>query len=100
MRAMTVSRRQLLLILTALCAVAPLLVLGATLAHTHDRGTPGLYNQEHDFTLYAVSVAAALPEAATALVAIVVAASLCVVLPQRPHRLVGAAADSRAPPAR
>jgi hypothetical protein len=89
-----------LILLAILCAVAPLVVQGATLSHTHERGNPGLYNQEHDFTLYAVSVAAALPEAATALVAIVVAASLCVVLPQRPHRLVGAAADSRAPPAR
>ena len=95
------TRRRWWLVLAIIAAVAPLLAHGATLAHTHDRGTPGLYNQEHDFTLHAVSsAAAALPEATPALVAIVVAVVLCVVLPGRPYRLVGAAADPRAPPAR
>jgi hypothetical protein len=89
-----------LLILAILCCVAPLLLQGATLTHTHERGNPGLYNQEHDFTLYAISGATALPKAATAIVAIVLAVSVCIVAPRRPRRIACAAADSRAPPAR
>ena len=88
------------LILAILCCVAPLLLQGATLTHTHERGNPGLYNQEHDFTLYAISGATALPEAAAAIVAIVLAVSVCIVAPSRPRRIACAAADSRAPPAR
>jgi len=89
-----------LLILAILCAVLPLLVQGATLTHTHERGKPGLYNQEHDFTLYAVSGAAALPGAVAVIVAIVLAVSICFVAPRRPARIACAAADSRAPPVR
>jgi hypothetical protein len=89
-----------LLILAILCFVAPLLLQGATLTHTHDRGKPGLYNQEHDFTLYAISGATALPEAAAAIVAIVLAVSVCIAAAPRPRRITCAAADSRAPPAR
>jgi hypothetical protein len=89
-----------LLVLVILCSVVPLLIQGATLTHTHERGNPGFYNQEHDFSLYAVSGAAALPEAAAAIVAIVVAVSVCIVAQHRPRRIACAAADSRAPPAR
>ena len=89
-----------LILLAILCAVAPLVVQGASLSHTHERGNPGLYNQEHDFTLYAVSGAAALPGAVAVIVAIVLAVSICFVAPRRPARIACAAADSRAPPAR
>jgi hypothetical protein len=89
-----------LLLLILLAAVVPLVAQGATLTHTHERGKPGLYNQEHDFSLYAVSGAAALPEAATVIVAIVLTVSICIVAPRRPARIAYAAADPRAPPAR
>lgn len=99
MRRIAALRRSLT-IFAILCAAAPLLLQGATLTHTHERGNPGLYNQEHDFTLYAVSGAAALPETAAAIVAIVLAVSVYIVAPPRPRRVTCAAGDSRAPPAR
>jgi hypothetical protein len=83
-----------------LCAIAPLLLQGATLTHTHERGNPGLYNQEHDFTLYAISGAAVLPETVAAIVAFVLAISVCIAAPPRPRSIAYAAADCRAPPAR
>jgi hypothetical protein len=93
---MTRSLRVVLLLLL----VAPLLLQGATLAHTHERGNPGLYNQEHDFTLYAASGAATLPETVGALLAIVVAVSLYITASPRPRTLACAAGDPRAPPVR
>lgn len=99
MRPLNVAPRSLL-ILAIVCCFAPLLLQGATLTHTHERGSPGLYNQEHDFTLYAVSGAAALPETVVAIVAFVLVASICIVAASRPRTIACAAADSRAPPAR
>jgi hypothetical protein len=99
MRSTTTLRRSLI-VLIVLCAAVPLLLQGATLTHTHERGKPGLYNQEHDFTLYAVSGAAALPETAAAIVAIVLAVSVYIVASPRPRKVTCAAGDSRAPPAR
>jgi len=89
-----------LILLAILCAVAPLVVQGASLSHTHERGNPGLYNQEHDFTLYAVSSAAVLPDTVAAIVALVLAISVCITAPPRPTSIAYAAADCRAPPAR
>jgi hypothetical protein len=89
-----------LILLAILCAVVPLLGQGATLSHTHERGNPGLYNQEHDFTLYAVSGAAVLPDTVAAIVALVLAISVCITAPPRPTSIAYAAADCRAPPAR
>jgi hypothetical protein len=100
MRLSDVTLRRWLLLLAVVAIAAPVLTHGATIAHTHDRNNPGLYNQEHDFTLYAVSSAAVLPQAVVTLLAISVAVSLLLVVPSRPHRLLGAAADPRAPPAR
>ena len=99
MRPMAALPRSLIL-LAILCAVVPLLLQGATLSHTHERGNPGLYNQEHDFTLYAVSGAAVLPETVAAIVAFVLAISVCIAAPPRPRSIAFAAADCRAPPVR
>lgn len=93
-RAMDV-RRALLFV-----AVAMLLVQGASVPHTH-ADAPGLYNQEHDLTLYAVSsAAAALPDAAPALCVVVVLAAPGLVAVCRPDSPARAHADPRAPPAR
>ncbi len=92
-RAMDV-RRALLFV-----AVAVLLVQGASVPHTH-ADAPGLYNQEHDLTLYAVSSAAALPDAAPALFVVVVLAAPALVAVSRPDSPARAHADPRAPPAR
>jgi hypothetical protein len=89
------TRTALLLLL-----VLPLLLQGATLTHSHEPGNPGLYNQEHDFSLYAVSGAAVLPDTVAALVAFVIAVSVYMVAAPRPRELPCAAGDPRAPPAR
>jgi hypothetical protein len=99
MRPMAALPRSLI-VLAILCAAVPLLLQGATLTHTHERGNPGLYNQEHDFTLYAISGATALPEAVAVIVAIVLAVSVYMVASPRPRRIACAAGESRAPPAR
>src|SRR5438445_9823723 len=52
----------------------PLLLAGATLAHTHDGAGIGLYNQEHDLVLMAaLGSAAPLPALVLAVALVVVA---------------------------
>lgn len=80
-----------------LVAAAAMILLGAAVPHTH-AGAAGLYNQEHDLTLYAVSVGAALVEPVpTFFVDLVLAAVSFVVVPRAPSRAC-AHADCRAPP--
>src|SRR5712664_1350780 len=67
----TASRFRALLALGVV--LVPLLLAGATLAHTHDGAGVGLYNQEHDLVLMgALGSVAPLP-------ALIVAVSLVVV---------------------
>ena len=80
--------------------LVPLLLAGATVAHTHDGAGFGFYNQEHDLTLYAVSGAAALIAAATTVLVVVLTTPLVVPAARSVVALACAGADSRAPPVR
>jgi hypothetical protein len=81
-----------------LAAVVAMVAQGAAPPHTH-AGSPGLYNQEHDLTLYAVTGNAALVEAAPAFFVDVALAALSFVAVPRPPLLSRAPAHCRAPPA-
>ncbi len=80
-----------------LVAVAAMVVQGAAVPHTHV-GASGVYNQEHDLTLYAVAGGAALAEAAPALFVDVVLTAVSFVAVPRPPSLSRAHGDCRAPP--
>ncbi len=70
----------------------------AALPHTHGGASPGLFNQEHDFTLLATASAVALPGAPPLIGTIVVVTG--VTLPEA-HRLSSVprgSTDGRAPP--
>lgn len=93
---MTPARRAL--VLAAL--LLPLLLQGAGLPHTHV-GAEGVFNQEHDLTLLAITATVgSLDAAAPALVLILVVASLVATVSGRPVCRRARAADSRAPPGR
>lgn len=82
-------------------AAVPMLLAGGSLPHTHDDPGVGLYNQEHDLTIFYVAAgAAALTVAGPAVLVVVFATSLIVAAPRRTEARPGAGADSRAPPAR
>ena len=81
-----------------LVAAAAMILLGAAVPHTH-AGAHGVYNQEHDLTLYAVSAGAALVERASTLVVDVVLTAVSVVAVPRAPALARAHGASRAPPA-
>jgi hypothetical protein len=81
-----------------LFAAAAMTLLGAAVPHTH-AGASGLYNQEHDLTLYAIAGGAALVEVAPALFVDAVLTAVPFVAVPRPHSVARAHADSRAPPA-
>ncbi len=83
----------LLLVLTAL------VLQGACLPHTHSGVGGGLYNQEHDLTLYAASGAIGPLPVAPLLVVSVVTATLVPPVPMAPAGFVTRDAESRAPPA-
>ena len=58
--------------------LGPLLLTGATLAHTHDGAGIGLYNQEHDLVLMgALGSVAPLPALVVAVAVVVVALLIC-----------------------
>src|SRR2546429_7984672 len=58
--------------------LGPLLLTGATLAHTHDGAGIGLYNQEHDLVLMgALGSVAPLPALVVAVAVVVVALVVC-----------------------
>ena len=58
--------------------LGPLLLAGATLAHTHDGAGIGLYNQEHDLVLMgALGSVAPLPALVVAVAVVVVALLIC-----------------------
>jgi len=81
-----------------LVAVAAMLLQGAAVPHTH-AGASGVYNQEHDLTLYVVTGGVALVDAVSALfVDAELTAASSVAVP-RPPSLPRAHADCRAPPA-
>jgi hypothetical protein len=66
------SRLAMALVLSAM--LAPLLIVGATLAHTHDAPGIGLYNEEHDLVLMGVlGSIAALPTLVVAVIVVVTA---------------------------
>src|SRR5438552_18268228 len=68
----TASRLRALLALGVV--LVPLLLAGATLAHTHDGAGIGLYNQEHDLVLMgALGSVAPLPALVVAVALVVVA---------------------------
>jgi heme/copper-type cytochrome/quinol oxidase subunit 2 len=90
---MTTRRALLLLVL-----LLPLLLQGASLAHTHFGGAAGFYNQEHDLTLLATVGAVAQLVAAVALVVIVVVATHTARAISDAPALASVVADSRAPP--
>ena len=73
-------------------------LLGAAVPHTH-AGAPGLYNQEHDLTLYAIAGSAALLTVAPALFVDAVLAAIPFVAAPRVRSIARTHADSRAPPA-
>jgi hypothetical protein len=81
-----------------LVAAAAMVVLGAAVPHTH-AGASGIYNQEHDLTLYAVAGGAALVEAAPGLFVDAVLTAVAFVAVPPPQSIARAHADSRAPPA-
>jgi hypothetical protein len=81
-----------------LVAAAAMILLGAAVPHTH-AGAAGLYNQEHDLTLYAVSGSAALVEPVPTLFVDVVLTAVSFVAVPRPSSRGTAHADCRAPPA-
>jgi hypothetical protein len=83
----------LLLVLTAL------VLQGACLPHTHNSAGVGLYNQEHDLTLYAASGAVAPLPVTPVLVVSVVTSTLVPPVPMAPAGFVTRDAESRAPPA-
>jgi hypothetical protein len=92
------SRTLITSVVLALCFGAMVLD-GASLPHLHAKTSPGLYNQEHDLTLLAVSAragampvsTAAVPFAALVVALVCVAATVPYVAPTR-HTA------SRAPP--
>ena len=92
-----VSRLSTLLFLAAV--VAPLLLAGATLVHTHDGPGIGLYNQEHDLVLMGVLGAVAAPPALLAAVALVASVLLGAAPPLAPDVATRRLDLSRAPPA-
>src|SRR5436309_5843178 len=68
----TASRLHALLVIGVL--LVPLLLAGATIAHTHDGAGIGLYNQEHDLVLMgALGSVAPLPALVVAVALVVVA---------------------------
>ena len=68
----TASRVHALLVIGVL--LGPLLLAGATVAHTHDGAGIGLYNQEHDLVLMgALGSVAPLPALVVAVALVVVA---------------------------
>lgn len=81
-----------------LVALVAMVAQGATLPHTH-ADAPGLYNQEHDLTLYAVTGGAVLVDVAPPLFVDVVLTALSFVAVPRPPSLSRAHGDCRAPPA-
>jgi len=92
-------RRAVLLLL--LVSVTAFLLVGVALPHRHDPSAPGLYNEEHDLGLMAVSAAHALLAdglPTIALVALVAALTPLVLADPEaaPRRL----SPSRAPPSR
>ena len=92
----TASRLRALLALGVV--LVPLLLAGATLAHTHDGAGIGLYNQEHDLVLMgALGSVAPLPALVVAVALVVVALLICapaLAIDSSARRLE----DSRAPP--
>ena len=78
--------------------LAPLLVVGATVLHTHDGPGIGLYNQEHDLVLMgALGSIAPLPALVVA-VAVIVTAWVIAASPLAPHSGARRLDVSRAPP--
>jgi hypothetical protein len=73
-------------------------LLGAAVPHTH-AGAPGLYNQEHDLTLYAIAGSAALVNVVPALFVDAVLTAIPFVAAPRVRSIARTHADSRAPPA-
>jgi|SRR5882672_58438 len=89
---------RLRLLLALGVVLLPVLLAGATLAHTHDGAGIGLYNQEHDLVLMAAPGSVApLPALVLAVALVVVALLDCapVVAPASSGRRL---AVSRAPP--
>ena len=80
-----------------LVAAAAMMFLGAAIPHTH-AGAAGLYNQEHDLTLYAVAGGAALVESAPALFVDAVLTAIPAAAVSRPPAVARAQARGRAPP--
>ena len=80
-----------------LVAAAAMVVLGAAIPHTH-AGAAGLYNQEHDLTLYAVAGGADLVDWAPALFVDLVRAAVPAAAVSRPPAVARAHARGRAPP--
>jgi hypothetical protein len=81
-----------------LVAAAAMVLLGAAVPHTH-AGASGLYNQEHDLTLYAVAGGAALVDSAPSLFVDAVLTALPSAAVSRPPAVARAHARGRAPPA-
>ena len=78
--------------------LVPLLVAGATVAHTHDGAGIGLYNHEHDLVLMAVLASVAPLPALIVAVALVVAVLLVAAPPLAPSVATRRLEVSRAPP--
>jgi hypothetical protein len=91
------ARRPAITAVLLLVAVAAMVMQGAALPHTH-AGAPGLYNQEHDLTLYAAAGSAALVDAVPPLFVDVVLTALPFVVVSRPPSAFRAHGDCRAPP--
>ena len=95
--ALRLSRPACLLLL--LFVAVPLLGQTASVPHSHSASTPGLFNEEHDLTLLAISgSAAALPGILPLVFSFVVVALVSANAPSRPAAVPFGAADSRAPP--
>lgn len=79
-------------------AAAAMVLTGAAVPHTH-AGASGLYNQEHDLTLYAVAGGAALIDTAPGFFVDAVLTPVAFVAVPRPPSVARVHSDCRAPPA-
>lgn len=85
--------------LAVIAALAAVVLSGATVPHTHEASVPGLYDQEHDFGLLAMSSGSALPVVFLALPFLDVTASRVVLGLAWAPRAYPRREAARAPPA-
>lgn len=80
-------------------AVASLLLGAASLRHSHSGTSVGLWNEEHDLTLFALTRAASpLPPTVVMVIVLLVVSPVVLVDPRTPASPPAVHGESRAPP--